>query len=305
MTRTRAVDRRVVACIPHFQCKAHIRQAVDSLLQQTHRDLTIVVANDGDRDPPWDELASIRDLRLVRFELKQNHGPFFATSVVLHASAAPYLLIQDADDWSDPERVSLLLAALERDQSDFAVSAQCLYVESGGSRHLSGVRWTESSMASSPERFVVNPCLTSEYYYRVPHHGMFCSRALRNVSAYYAGLRLSYDRLLTNLMLMTGRVSHIPVPLYHRLIRAESITHSPGTRWNSEIGRHEFEIGRRFYGLCFEQYQEYVAGRLSSSALLSFIRKTAKRHVVAADRSELRSEVKRLKALLVEGQSTK
>jgi glycosyltransferase involved in cell wall biosynthesis len=305
MTGARAVDRRVVACIPHFHCKAHIRRAVDSLLQQTHRDLTIVVANDGDRDPPWDELSSIQDLRLVRFEIKRNRGPFFATSVVLHATDAPYLLIQDADDWSDPQRVSLLLAALERDQSDFAVSTQYLYVQTGGCQHLSGVRWTESSMAPSPDRFVVNPHLTSEYRYRAPHHGMFRSRALRDVGAYYAGFRLSYDRLLTNLMLMTARVSHVPVPLYYRLIRAESITHSPDTSWNSEMGRHEFEIGESVYGLCFEKYREYVAGRLSLTALLSFIRKTTKQHVVAADRSQLHSEVQRLKALLGERQTRK
>ncbi len=304
MTWPHAVDRRVVACIPHFKCKANIRQAVDSLLQQTHRNLTIVVANDGDRDPPWDELASIQDVRLVRFELKRNRGPFFATSVVLHAADAPYLLIQDADDWSDRRRVSLLLAALERDQSDLAVSAQSLYVQRGSSLHLSGVRWTEISMVPSPpDRFMVNPCLTSEYRYRAPHHGLFRSQALRDVGAYYSGFRLSYDRLLTNLMLMTGRVSHVPVPLYNRLIRVKSITHSASTSWKSEMGRREFEIGQRFYGLCFEQYLEYVAGRLSPTALLSFIRKTTQQHVKAAGRSEFHSEVQRLRALLVERQS--
>ncbi|MBZ5624731.1 MAG: glycosyltransferase family 2 protein [Acidobacteriia bacterium] len=304
MTGLRAADRRVVVSIPQFKCKAHVRQAVDSLLQQTHRNLTVVVANDGDTDPPWEELASIHDVRLVRFELKRNRGPYFATSVVLHAADAPYLLIQDADDWSDPRRVSLLLAAVERDRSDFAVSAQSLYAQSGASLHLSDVRWVESSTAPVPPgRFIVNPCLTSEYRYRAPHHGLFRCHALRDVGAYYAGFRLSYDRLLTNLMLMTGRVSHVTVSLYCRLIRADSITHSPLTGWNSEMGRHEFEIGQTFYGPCFERYREYLGGRLSHTALLSFIRKTTEQHVTEAERSELHSEVQRLRALLVERQS--
>jgi glycosyltransferase involved in cell wall biosynthesis len=306
MTFPQAPDRRVVACVPHFSCKTYIRQAVDSLLQQTHRDLTVVVANDGDSDPPWGELESIHDARLVRFELKRNHGPFFATSVVLRSIDAPYLLIQDADDWSDHQRISLLLAALERDQSDFAVSTQSLYVQTEGALHLSGVRWTASSMDPSPaERFVVNPCLTPEYRYRAPHHGLFRSQALRDVGAYYAGFRLSYDRLLTNLMLMAGKVSHVPAPLYFRLIRAESITHSPTTSWNSEMGKHEFEIAQRFYGLCFEQYREHVAGRLSSDSLLSFMRETSKQHVVATDTAELDSEVERLRVLLVERRSNR
>lgn len=297
-------DRRVAVCIPHFKCKAHIRQTVDSILQQTHRDLLIVVANDGDTDPPWGELSSIDDPRLVRFDLQRNRGPYFATTVVLYAAGAPYLLIQDADDWSDPQRVSVLLAALERDRSDFAVSAQSLYAQQDGSLHLRDVRWLESSAEpSSPTRFLLNTCLTAEYRYRAPHHGLFRSHALRRVGAYYAGFRLSYDRLLTNLMLMTGRVSHVPAPLYYRLVRADSITHSPLTAWNSEMGRNEFEIGQAFYGRCFEQYQAYLLGRVSLAALLRFIRELTREHVTEADRSELHLEVLRLKASLAERQS--
>ncbi|MBZ5626936.1 MAG: glycosyltransferase [Acidobacteriia bacterium] len=65
MTWPREVD-RVVACIPHFKCKAHIRRAVESLLRQTHRNLTIVVANDGDADPPWIERVWLSYWTLTR-----------------------------------------------------------------------------------------------------------------------------------------------------------------------------------------------------------------------------------------------
>jgi hypothetical protein len=302
LTSNRPIDRRVIVCIPHFQCKEHIHKAVQSILEQTHRDLTVVVANDGDSDPPWNELSSIQDARLVRFDLKQNRGPYFATTVVLHASDAPYLLIQDADDWSDRQRVDLLLAALERDHSDFAVSAQTLFAQKESSLHPHSIRWTENSTAPAPQqRFVINPCLTDEYRYRAPHHGLFRSQALRDAGAYYAGFRLSYDRLITNLMLMTGRVSHVQESLYSRLIRTDSITHSPNTAWNSHKGMQEFETGRRLYALCFKQYLELAAGRLSLTAFLTFVQSLSQDQIVEADQCDLDAEVGRLKSLLVKG----
>jgi len=289
----------VIACIPYYRCKEYIRRSVESLLNQTYRDLTVVVANDGDADPPWSELASIRDDRLIRFEMAQNRGPYFVTSVVLQASNAPYLLIQDADDWSDRTRVSALLRALQHDQSSFAISAQTLYCEQEGKLQPSAVRWTEVSMAPQPpRRFMLNPTITSEFLYRAPHHGLFRSQALRDVGGYYIGLSLSYDRLVTNLLLMTGTASHIETSLYFRLIRTSSLTHSPATAWNSERGIREFEQCERIYSRCYEQYQKYRSGTLPLGELFAFIRQLTWSQIMDNDRSSLINEVARLKSHL-------
>src|SRR5437588_10894426 len=67
-------DARVTACIPYFQTRRYIRRAVESLLKQTYHNLTVVVVNDGDPEPPWRELADINDRRLVRVSLPYNFG---------------------------------------------------------------------------------------------------------------------------------------------------------------------------------------------------------------------------------------
>jgi len=255
------------------------------------------VANDGDADTPWEELASIDDDRLVRFEMAQNRGPYFATSVVLHACDAPYFLIQDADDWSDRRRVSVLLKALQREQSNFAISAQTLYSQTEGFMRPNAVRWTEVSMAPiPPRRFMLNPNITPEFLYRAPHHGLFRSQALRDVGAYYVGLALSYDRLVTNLLLMTGSASHVNTSLYSRLIRSGSLTHSPATAWNSDRGLREFEKCEWLYSQCYEQYLKFKAGMLSLRALFAFMQELAWSQITDADRASLTSEIERLRS---------
>src|SRR5712692_1784143 len=95
----------VTVSIPYFQCKQYICKAVESILGQSHTNLTLVVVNDGDDDPPWDQLTYIDDPRLVRFDMRSNHGRYFADTVVLNATTDNYLVIQDADDWSEPDRI--------------------------------------------------------------------------------------------------------------------------------------------------------------------------------------------------------
>jgi glycosyltransferase involved in cell wall biosynthesis len=292
-------DQRVTACIPYYQCRRHVRRAVQSLLRQTHRNIAVVVVNDGDPEPPWDLLADIRDPRLVRFSLPANHGPFFANAVVLNATSAPYFLIQDADDWSASTRVATLLERLEREGSDLAISAQPQYMENGNGNRLLDIRWATASRDGSPaERFVVRPTLAPEYAYRVPHAGLFRSNSIRRVGGYYGGFRIAYDTLLTNLILMTGRVSHVAQPLYFRLVRPESLTHSPLTGFHSAHARRVQKAIVALYRRCFTWYSKYLAGSLDSRRLGEVIRGSVARNVTAADARQLAVETQRLKQSL-------
>jgi len=289
----------VVACIPYYQCRTHVRRAVQSLLDQTHRNITVVVVNDNDPEQPWDLLEDIRDPRLVRFSLLVNHGPYFANAVVLNACTAPYFLIQDADDWSASTRVATLLERLESEGSDLAISAQPQYVEYGHGNKVLDVRWaTVSCNCMEGRRFVVRPRVAPEFAYRVPHAGLFRSNSIRRVGGYYGGFRIAYDTLLTNLILMTGRVSHVAQPLYYRLVRPESLTHSPLTGFRSAHARKVHRAIVALYRRCFSWYSEYLAGRVDSRRLGEVIRGSIARNISASDSHQLAMETQRLKQAL-------
>ena len=55
-----ARETHVVVAVPCRRCRPYVRGCVESLLAQTHADLTIVVVNDGDPEPPWPALAGPR-----------------------------------------------------------------------------------------------------------------------------------------------------------------------------------------------------------------------------------------------------
>jgi hypothetical protein len=292
-------DHRIAACIPYYRCKRYLRRAVECLLAQTHRDITVVVVNDGDPEPPWPLLADFQDPRLVRFNLRNNHGPYFATAVVLNATSAPFFLIQDADDWSSPGRAACLLGQLERDGSDFAVSAQLHYTETDSGSSVSDLKWSSVSSNGSGQKWcVLRTKLTPDFVYRAPHHGLFRTDSVRRAGGYYGGFRISYDAMLTNLILMIGRISHVPQPLYYRQVWPESLTQSPVTGMRSRTRQEAEHSIAALYKRCFNLYLDYLAGRIDSSRFAAAIRACVWNNVSASDARQLAIETERLKQLL-------
>lgn len=106
----------ITVSIPYFKARGYIRRAVNSILAQPHRRLRVVVVNDGDRVGPWRELADIADPRLVRFDHPENRNRYFADAVVLAATPDDWFATQDADDWSEPDRLERLIQRAQQFQ---------------------------------------------------------------------------------------------------------------------------------------------------------------------------------------------
>lgn len=298
-------NNQVVACIPYHNCQRYVRRAVESLLAQTHREIRAIVINDGDtRTPPWPVLADIDDPRLVRIDMRRNSGPFFITQMILLATTAPYFLIQDADDWSHPQRIALLLDAMRRDRSAYAVSAQPQFRErDDGGMDMLELRWmykvgdrVPPASALPVARYRLNMGLTRELTYRVPHHGLFATQALRAIGGYHPGYRINYDSLVPNLMLMTQKISHVPLPLYYRRIRVGSITHATATGVGSPAAKKEKERSERIYAACHDSYMRYRRGCLSRGELLESIRTNCRRNLDPRIENELWQETARIRA---------
>ena len=279
----------VVACIPHFHCRRYIRRAVESLLRQSYRDLTVVVVNDGDTETPWSELAQIHDPRLVRYSLERNHGPYFATEVVLNATSSPYLLIQDADDWSAPRRVEGLLSELERQHADFAFSAHHLYKElANGQLVFQGMEWCQ------------RPCttLSDTLLYRFPHTGLWRVRSLRNIGGYYGGFKFGYDRFLTSVVALVGKVSYVCAPLYHITSRPHSLMRNKGTGIGSSARAAMDREMDRMYKELYQLNLRFTEQALTATDLLMRLSAICKRHMSGEDERAVTRHSRQLRGLM-------
>lgn len=220
---------RVAVSIPSFGTVKLIKRAVESVLAQTHKNLSVFVVNDGDLEAPWDALSSITDRRLVRVDLSENRGPYFCTALVHLAADADFILIQDSDDWSDPTRVAELLQLAEQSGKGACTSAQ--YVHGAKDTDCPELRdFSDRLEAPVDDRFVD----------RGRHHGLFRSSLIEDVGGYYGGFRVGYDGFLMNAFFLLNEIAYTVKPLYHRQKRPDSITMNSqtgfGTAYRTAIG---------------------------------------------------------------------
>jgi Glycosyl transferase family 2/Glycosyl transferases group 1 len=105
----------VTAVIPYYRAHAFVEEAVGSLLAQTHRNLRVIVVNDGSFEPEDGVLEELgRDPR-VQVVHQLNHGDAAARNLGIELAEGEYLLMFDADNVLEPEFVSRALETLRAD----------------------------------------------------------------------------------------------------------------------------------------------------------------------------------------------
>ncbi|MBR0670177.1 glycosyltransferase family 2 protein [Neoroseomonas soli] len=106
-----AHEETVAAIVPAFNAERTIDETLRSIRSQTHRDLEIVVVDDGSRDRTAEivlaHAAADPRLRLVR---QANGGVAAARNRGIAESAAPYIAPIDADDLWEPTKIARQLA---------------------------------------------------------------------------------------------------------------------------------------------------------------------------------------------------
>jgi hypothetical protein len=85
----------------------HLAETMESLFRQTFTDFKILVINDGSRDDSLDYLRTLKDPRL-KVVSQENRGLTATLNRMLAEIDTPWLVRQDADDISLPDRMGIL-----------------------------------------------------------------------------------------------------------------------------------------------------------------------------------------------------
>jgi glycosyltransferase involved in cell wall biosynthesis len=97
---------RVTVLLPVYDGEAYLREAIDSILGQTWRDLELLVIDDGSRDASRDVVASYRDPRVRLHAHERNMGLVPTLNEGLELARGEYVARMDADDVAHPGRLA-------------------------------------------------------------------------------------------------------------------------------------------------------------------------------------------------------
>jgi glycosyltransferase involved in cell wall biosynthesis len=114
--------------IPAYNCRRFLREAIESALSQTHRNIEVLVVDDGSTDGSPEIAKSYP----VRFVQGTHQGVSGARNLGIFASHGDYLVFLDSDDRLLPNAVAEGLAALQQNPRSFmAVGAHNLISQTG------------------------------------------------------------------------------------------------------------------------------------------------------------------------------
>lgn len=117
---SRDVQPLVAVIMPLYNAREYFRAAVESVLNQTYRELDVIVIDDGSTDGSLEVISDIRDQRL-RTVRQPNSGKPVAMNLALSMTSADYYAINDADDLSHPERIQRQVECMQRNEDVAAV----------------------------------------------------------------------------------------------------------------------------------------------------------------------------------------
>ena len=105
---------KVSVLMPAYNAASTVATAIESILGQTWTNLELIVVDDDSTDRTWDTIQSfaLRDSRVIALRHGTNRGTYAARNTALAAASGSLLTVQDADDWSHPQRLRLQAESL-------------------------------------------------------------------------------------------------------------------------------------------------------------------------------------------------
>ncbi|MBI4680859.1 MAG: glycosyltransferase [Nitrospirae bacterium] len=91
--------------IPTYNCRKYIRQAIDSALSQTYKNIEIIVIDDGSTDNTREEIDDLISEKKISYIYQANKGLPGARNTGIKHSRGKYLVFLDSDDVILPEKI--------------------------------------------------------------------------------------------------------------------------------------------------------------------------------------------------------
>jgi teichuronic acid biosynthesis glycosyltransferase TuaG len=155
----------VSVVIPAFNQAAYLKEALASVLVQTHRELEILVVDDGSTDDTFAVCEAMNDGRL-RYVSQANDGTggIGARNHAMLLAHGEWIALLDQDDRWAPDKLEKQLRRAEQVPEAAAIFCRVRFMDGAG--HITG-----EQQSSLPEGDVFHSLLAKNRYYSVS--GMF------------------------------------------------------------------------------------------------------------------------------------
>lgn len=212
---------KVSVIIPAYNAQDWIENSLQSVIDQTYRNLEIIVLNDGSKDKTLEILEKIsdQDNRIIVIN-KENSGTYNTRKMGVRKSVGEAIFHADADDYLEPYAIEILVNRMLQDNSNIVIGNH-YQLQNGKKRKV-----TNSIQKYQTKNIQLKSLFRNEIKGYV--WGRLYRRELLTSIDYEANNLLQED-FLTNLLVILNNDIQISIeetPVYNYLIHKNSANSS-------------------------------------------------------------------------------
>lgn len=240
----------VTVIVPIFNVEKYLEKCIDSIRQQTYRNLEIILVNDGSQDNSGsicDRYANL-DNR-IRVIHKKNGGLSDARNSGIKAANGDYISFIDSDDYIEKETYDILINSIKSNNADMAICG----------------RWIEEELCrrelytESKEIVMDSTEALKLYFKRRKMDASACDKLFKKEllkDMYFPVGKIHEDIFVMDKIIMKcKKIVHVGKPLYHYVNRKGSITKTSFTEKNLDyIDAHRMAFDRFINNKTLKKY---------------------------------------------------
>ncbi|NQN67207.1 glycosyltransferase family 2 protein [Streptococcus suis] len=220
---------KVSVIVPVYNAGPYLKQCIDSILNQTYRNIELILVNDGSTDGSATICESYRQVdqrvRLINKRLGGG-GVGAARNSALPLITGEFVLFVDNDDWLEPNHIEVLYKALKETDSDISIVNFTQFMEERSSYAFHVTEKDYFQEVFTPQewfsreyngRFAFSQCFT------VPWCKLYKASIFENIS-YPEDEKVEDDYTTWKLYLMADRIVFTNLALYYHRKRETSVT---------------------------------------------------------------------------------
>lgn len=118
--------------MPAYNAEKYIREAVESILGQSYKNIELIIVDDGSNDNTLEMIKTFKDKRLFVFVNDKNRGISYTTNRGLKKSNGKYIALMDDDDIAERDRIKIQVDHLEADPQIDILGGRTTYIDGQG-----------------------------------------------------------------------------------------------------------------------------------------------------------------------------
>ena len=145
--------------VPIYNAEKYLDKCIDSMINQTKKELEFILVNDGSTDNTEKIIKSYKDKRIKYFKNK-NQGIGKTRNFGIEKATGKYLMFLDSDDYLDKTACEKLYNKAEKEKLDLVVF-DFYRVEQNGLKEVIIDDFKNSSLKNNPELLLtinLGPC---------------------------------------------------------------------------------------------------------------------------------------------------